>query len=171
MNKDVQTLGEERQNAHPKGTPRYYDNPNVEDTIGIAGELKFAERYGLKIDDSIRPDGDGHVDFMVGVTIKDKDYTISIDVKTAQKAYNLLIKDFEIAVCSDILVLAMYKEGEVTLLGWETRPVMAKQPTKVFSSLGINNYYLSKSKLRTMEALDEIMAGAVQIETKRFDNE
>ena len=42
MNKYVNELGKDRQNAHPEGTKRYYDDPNIEDTIGVAGELAFA---------------------------------------------------------------------------------------------------------------------------------
>ena len=149
---DVDYLGEKRQAAHPQGTPRYYDDPNKEDTIGVAGETTFARRYGLEVDERILPDGDGHIDFIVKINNLD----ISIDVKTAQRAYNLLIKEWEIKECADILVLAEYDDGVVKLLGWETKEVMRLMPTKVFSSLGINNFYRHNSRLRPMMHLDEI---------------
>ena len=150
---DVDSLGKKRQEAHPQGTPRYYNDPNKEDTIGVAGETAFAKRYGLKVDERILPEGDDHIDFIVKIN----NFDISIDVKTAQKAYNLLIKEWEIKECADILVLAEYNDGIIKFLGWETKEVMRLMPTKVFSSLGINNFYRHQSKLRLMEHLDEIL--------------
>jgi len=150
---DVDSLGKKRQAAHPQGTPRYYNDPNKEDTIGVAGETAFAERYSLKVDERILPEGDDHIDFIVKINNSE----ITIDVKTAQKAYNLLIKEWEIKECADILVLAEYKDGAINFLGWETKEVMRLMPTKVFSSLGINNFYRHNSKLRPMQHLDEIL--------------
>ena len=153
MNK-AKTIGEQRQSAHPQGTPRYYKDPNAEDIIGVAGELAFAKEYGLQIDDSIRPEGDGHVDFEI--TINGVEATI--DVKTAQKAYNLLIKEWEIEECADIFVLAEYESDEnIKFLGWETKDVMKMMPKKIFSSLGIKNYYRHWTQLRPMNQLDELL--------------
>jgi hypothetical protein len=148
----TESLGKQRQAAHPRGTKRYYKDENVEDIIGITGEIKFGERYNLKPDLEIKPNGDGHVDFKV----KFNDKTIvTIDVKTAQKAYNLLVKEWEIDKCSDILVLCKYNgENNVEFLGWTTKKIMKEQPKKVFSSLNINNYYLHYTKLNKMEMLD-----------------
>jgi hypothetical protein len=150
----AKTIGEQRQSAHPQGTPRYYKDPNAEDTIGVAGEIAFAKEYGLKIDDSIRPDGDGHVDFKLNIN----DQEITIDVKTANKAYNLLIKEWEIDVCANILVLAQYESNtNIRFLGWETKDIMKLMPKKIFSSLKIVNYYRHKSELRPMSQLDGIL--------------
>ena len=145
-------LGKQRQNAHPNGTKRYYKDENTEDIIGIAGEIAFANRYGLSPDLEIRPNGDNHIDFK----IKINDYIVkTIDVKTAQKAYNLLVKQWEIDNASDILVLAEYKnENFINFLGWTTKKIMKQQPIKIFSSLGIKNYFLHKNKLNKMEDLD-----------------
>ena len=159
---DAYKMGKDRQDAHPNGTKRYYDDPNLEDTIGIAGEIEFAKRYGFKVDDRILPDGDGHIDFTVSKNGK----TATIDVKTAQKAYNLLVKEWEIKDCADILVLAEYKDGVVNFLGWETKDVMKDMPVKVFSSLNIKNYYRHHSQLRSMSRLDELLKDAEQIEAK-----
>ena len=150
----AKVIGEQRQSAHPQGTPRYYKDPNTEDTIGVAGELAFAKMYKLEIDDSIRPEGDAHVDFKVKIN----DSEVTIDVKTAQKAYNLLIKEWEIEDCANILVLAKYKSNEeIEFLGWETKDVMRIMPKKVFSSLGIKNYYRHWNQLRPMCQLDELL--------------
>lgn len=149
---EVEELGIARQKAHLNGTKRYYNDENKEDTIGVAGELAFANRYGLEIDRTIRPDGDNHVDFKVKVLTDNKYFTI--DVKTATKPYNLLIKEWEIDVCADCIVLADYNNGNPKFIGWESKKVMKNQPKKVFSSLGIVNYYLHSSRLQPMETLD-----------------
>ena len=35
----AEQLGQQRQNAHPSGTPRFFDDPNTEDIRGSLGEL------------------------------------------------------------------------------------------------------------------------------------
>jgi len=156
LKNESHSLGIARQNAHPNGTPRYHEDPNKEDIIGIAGELAFGKRYSLNVDKSIRPDGDGHVDFRA-VTNNGK--AITIDIKTAIKAYNLLIKEWEIDDCALVLVLAKYDTAneEVSFLGWQTKGVMRTMPKKVFSPrLGIMNYFCPLDQLRRMEELDEL---------------
>lgn len=150
---EAESLGKARQNAHPNGTPRYYSDINKEDTIGVTGELEFAKRYGLKIDRTIRPEGDGHIDFKIKV-ISDNKF-ITFDVKTATKPYNLLIKEWEIDRCADCIILANYNDGIPFFIGWESKKEMKKQPKKIFSSLGIVNYYKHASELQPMDRLDE----------------
>lgn len=149
---NAKELGKQRQNAHPNGTKRYYKDENTEDIIGIAGEIAFANRYGLSPDLEIRPNGDNHIDFKIEIN---DSIVKTIDVKTAQKAYNLLVKQWEMDKASDILVLAEYKnENCINFLGWTTKKIMKQQPIKIFSSLGIKNYFLHKNKLNKMEELD-----------------
>ena len=150
------SLGIARQDAHPTGSPRYYENPYTEHIIGMAGELAFGKRYCLNVDKSIRPDGDGHVDFRA---VMNNGKVITIDIKTAIKAYNLLIKEREINKCAIVLVLAQYDpaNGEVCFLGWRTKGFMKTMPKKVFSSrLGIMNYYCPRDQLNSMEELDQL---------------
>ena len=156
MLNESHSLGIARQNAHPNGTQRYYEDPNKEDIIGMAGELAFGKRYGLNVDKSIRPNGDGHVDFRV---VMNNGNTFTIDIKTAIKAYNLLIKEREINKCAIVLVLAQYDPAneEVSFLGWQTKRIMKTMPKKVFSSrLGIMNYYCPRDQLRSIEELDQL---------------
>jgi hypothetical protein len=156
---NIKTLGIQRQRGHIKNsTPRYYKDKNKEDIIGVAGEVAFGKRYNLKPDLEIRPNGDGHIDFEIEIN---KTKNVTIDIKTAQKAYNLLVKKWEINKCSDILVLAKYYDNEsIEFLGWTTKKTMKQQPIKVFSSLGIENYYLPKEKLRSMKELDYLFEKA-----------
>ena len=146
--------GIKRQLAHPQGTKRYYKDENKEDIIGISGEIAFGKKYNLKPDLEIKPNGDGHIDFKIKIN---DEKIITIDIKTAQKAYNLLVKKWEIDKCSDILVLAKYiSETNIEFLGWSTRKIMKKQPIKIFSSLGIENYFLHKNELKQMSLLDSL---------------
>lgn len=155
MSSESEELGKARQDAHPFGTPRYYDDPNSEDILGMKGELAFESRYGLKADRSIRPDGDGHVDFITTVDGK----RLTIDVKTARKPYHLLIKDHEINCCADINVLAGVnpETEEIQFLGWASKDQMKECPRKFFSSLRILNYYKKVSDLNPMSELDLIL--------------
>jgi hypothetical protein len=150
---DAEHLGKLRQGAHTNSpSKRLYKDKNLEHIIGITGEIKFGERYNLKPDLEIRPNGDGGVDFKV----KFNDKTIvTIDIKTSQKAWHLLIKEWDINRCSDILVLCKYHDKDnVEFLGWTTKKVMKEQPKKVFPPLNINSYYLHNTKLNKMEILD-----------------
>lgn len=145
-------LGIARQQAHSNGTKRYYSDENREDIIGLSGEIAFGKKYNLNPDLKIRPNGDNHIDFKIKIN---DDKIITLDVKTAQKAYNLLIKEWEIDKCSDILILAQFhNEEDIEFLGWSTKKEMKNQPKKIFSSLNINNYYLHKNKLKPMDLLD-----------------
>ena len=122
---NIRELAEKRNYCHSDSDPRYYKDKNLEHIIGLSGELCFAKRYNLKPDLEIRPNGDNHIDFKVKIN---DEIVSSIDVKTAQKAYNLLIKKWEINKCSDILVLAEFKEeNNVNFLGWTTKKIMKEQ--------------------------------------------
>lgn len=145
----IEDLGKKRQAAHPNGTRRFFDDPNIEDTIGVAGEAAFAQKYSLSLDESIRPDGDGHVDFVTPIG--------TIDVKTARKPFNLLIKEWEIERSADIIVLAKFNSvQDIVFLGWATRQEMATMPIKDFG-YGIRNYYRHASSLRPMSELDTML--------------
>jgi hypothetical protein len=151
---EAQKIGKARQAAHPRGTPRLYDDPNTEDIMGVAGELAFGERYGLEIDREIRPEGDGHVDFWAVVN----GLKVSIDVKANRNAHNLLIKQWEIDVMADIAVLAKYNgENDIEFLGWDTKGIMRLMPLKAWGPLEVVCYYRHRSQLRSMRQLDTLL--------------
>jgi len=151
---EAERLGKARQGAHPKGTPRLYEDPNTEDIMGVAGELAFAKRYGLEVDREIRPDGDGHVDFWVGI----RGRMVSVDVKVSKKPYNLLIKEWEIDAMADIAVLGRYiSNEEVEFIGWETKGIMRLMPKRKWPPLDNLNYYRHASQLRPMVQLDALI--------------
>ena len=126
-------------------------------TIGIAGEICFANKYGLEVDKTVRPYGDGGKDFTVQVN----GYPLTIDVKTYLKPCNLLIEEKSLHQCADVLVLAKYTDfGEdckVDFLGWDTKGIMRVMPRREFSSLGLINCYRHSSLLRPMWKLEKLI--------------
>jgi len=143
---DVKKVGRERQDIH-KGhsTARFFKDKYEEDTIGVAGERCFGIEFNMPVDIQSRLTGDLGVDF--------KYYNKTIDVKTARKAYNLLVKTHEIDRCADILVLAKFNDfDDINLLGWTTADEMKKCPRKDFG-YGIVNYYKSANELNHIDEL------------------
>jgi hypothetical protein len=149
LRKYIKQLGMCRQAAHPNGTPRFFGDKDLEDCIGIAGEIAFAKKFNLIIDTTIRPEGDGHVDFKTSIG--------TIDVKTARKAFNLLVKEWEMPKCADILVLAKFNDYlDIEFLGWETKEKMATMQIKDFG-YGIRNYYRNRVLLKPIEELEKML--------------
>lgn len=113
--------------------------------VGIAGEFAFGEFCGLWPDTSLKPKGDGGVDFTVPLNF-------TVDVKTGRKPFNLIHEEGKPFV--DIYVLAKFDDEtkEASLLGWEWGHVLKKAPTKDFG-YGVINHYISVEKLRPMEEL------------------
>ena len=116
--------------------------------VGLSGEIAFGKFSGLTPDLSERPEGDKGVDFTTpnGMTI---------DVKTARKAFNLIHEEGKVFV--DIYVLAQYadKTEKADLLGWEYGHALKDAPKRDFG-YGIINHYIHKDKLRPMQDIIEV---------------
>ena len=116
--------------------------------VGLSGEVAFAEFSGLEVDWEERPSGDKGIDFTTpnGMTV---------DVKTARKAFNLIHEENK--PFADIYILAQYMDDaeEAALIGWEYGETLEKAPRKDFG-YGIINHYIHKNKLRSMDDLKEI---------------
>ncbi len=146
----AEQLGQQRQNAHPSGTPRFFDDPNTEDIRGSLGELLFSSVYGFPVDATIRPSGDGGIDFITPIGI--------IDVKTALKPYNLLVKKNEIYNPVDIYILARdHGNGGASFVGWEYASVMKNCPLKDVGGFGIVSYYKPAGELHPMAEFDNLL--------------
>ena len=65
-------------------------------------------------------------------------------------------------------VLAEIKNDNINFLGWETKDVMKLMPTKVFSSLNIENYYRNREVLRPMAQLDKLLASGIKVDDFGF---
>ena len=94
--------------------------------------------------EKLRPSGDGGKDFDSPLG--------SIDVKTARKAFNLIVEANK--VDSDIYVLAQYDDetDNAALIGWASREEVLNAPTKDFG-YKIINHYISKRNLHPINSL------------------
>jgi hypothetical protein len=123
--------------------------------VGVVGEVEFEERFsrfGFKVDESPRPEGDTGVDFThpaVG----------TIDVKTARKPVFLFVKEKDIDRVADVLVLARYEDGAVTFLGWERGSAMKDCPKRQFIENGPVNFHKRAEDLRNMVTLIAALEG------------
>jgi len=143
-------LGQQRQKAHPQGTPRFFHDPNTEDIRGSLGELLFSSVYGFPVDTTVRPNGDGGIDFTTPIGI--------IDVKTALKPYNMLVKVDEARNPVDIYVLACdYGDGVASFVGWEYADVMRRCPAKDVGGKGIISHYKSAKDIRPMKEFNTLL--------------
>jgi hypothetical protein len=137
----------EAQNRHESHKNHATNRPLSEgyELIGLLGELEFAKQTGVMIDLERRLDGDKGIDFLVSVSL-------SVDVKTARKAHNLIHEKGK--PFADIYVLAQYDDlsGKTDLLGWEFGSTLKSSPTKDFG-YGIENHYIPKEKLKPMSSL------------------
>jgi len=129
--------------------------------------LAFSKLSGLSVDRQLRKNGDKGIDFMIPFGNSTK--LVSLDVKGARKALHLLVKDYEIQRCADILVLASVNGNIVSLLGWEHKCVMERMPKRRFG-YELLNYYRRFELLRPMCQLTGMMKmGNEIIEKERYD--
>ena len=111
--------------------------------LGLMGEMAFADFSGYEVDTSQRMDGDKGVDFVID------GYTI--DVKTARKAYNLIVEVGKVK--ADFYVLAsLVSQYEVELIGWETGREVSSSKTdegKLFKN-NVHNHFIKAVDLQPM---------------------
>jgi hypothetical protein len=111
---------------------RYCGDPLELAYVGALGELTVARAFGIPYDLKAATEqvgGDGGVDFAVWI----KGKRVTMNVKTARGiAVHLCIKPADIKTCADLLVLARWNKDIVTLMGWETKSMMALAPVVDF---------------------------------------
>lgn len=140
----VKREAEERHNSHANHKSSRPLSEEYE-LVGLLGELEFARATGFMPDLERRLDGDKGIDFIVPVKL-------SVDVKTARKAFNLIHEEGK--PFADLYVLAQYDDAtnETKLIGWEFGSVLKKAPIKDFG-YGIRNHYIPAENLKPMNAL------------------
>jgi hypothetical protein len=157
---ELKQIAISRQKGHKGSKPLYAKRLNDKDPyreviVGLLGEVCFGEKYNLEADLKFRPKGDNHIDFKIKI---DGKRIVTLDIKTTTNPTKLLIKEWEINKCSDILILAHYKnENDIKFIGWTTKKIMKNQPKEVTSKiLNITNYYIYKDNLYKMDLLDDL---------------
>jgi hypothetical protein len=132
---------------HPTHRPLSEDY----ELIGLLGEEAFAWSFGLDTEYlDLKPQGDGRVDFHLPCG--------TVDVKTAEKPYNLLREVGK--AHADILVLAGWNRQSraIRLIGWEYDAEMRCQPSRDFGK-GVINHYKHYTQLRPMPELKNLILG------------
>ena len=149
MTSDLKKIAEEREAIHKDHTSSRPLSENYE-YIGLKGEAQFSEEFGMDLDIKLRPGGDKGSDFSTILG--------SIDVKTARKAYNLIVEKNK--VDADIYVLAQYDDSadKAILLGWAIKDQVLGAPAKDFG-YNIVNHYIPKSKLMPIGSLKKFIDG------------
>ncbi len=113
--------------------------------LGLIGEFVFGERFDMEPDLGDRRSGDDGIDFVLP-------NGLLVDVKTARKAFNLLVEKNK--VVADVYVLAAYREdvGWATLLGWEWGGTVIVKDTKPFSP-NIESHFVPARYLIPMDRM------------------
>ncbi len=123
--------------------------------MGLRAEEAFAQRYGLTIDLTTRPEGDGGVDLRIPLLT---DYfiveTFAVDCKAAIKPKDLIVEATRTKPLT-IYVLARYYEesDQCELLGWQWGKYLLRSVPKDYG-YGILNYWCPRSSLRDLGELD-----------------
>lgn len=143
----VASVAEQRKALHDGyvGKPQILPNRDV---IGAAGEKAFADRYGLPMDTTARPHGDGGRDFTGPIG--------RIDVKTSPTPGNIIVRTCDGHKLAEAVVLAKFipESQTAVLLGWATRAEVLSGSVRDF---GYNGpcYAYPRHKLRPMPATIE----------------
>lgn len=149
-------LGQMRLAVHDRAgsrNPRFFKDRTVEHIIGAAGEYKFADTFGLTVDESERWLGDKGIDFVTSIG--------TIDVKTAQQSgwalseEYLLVKESSLREhkIADIIVKARIEsDGSVELLRWCWSEEVKTWPTRNFTPT-IKSHYKLVFELRHLRDL------------------
>ena len=147
MSIDLRKIASDRERLHENHASSRPLSKDYE-YIGLKGEEKFAEEFNMELDEQLRPEGDGGRDFPSHLGI--------IDVKTARKAYNLIVEEGK--TVSDIYILAQYTDetDKAELLGWAYKYEVLDAPTRDFG-YGIINHYIPKQNLRWIQTLKNII--------------
>jgi hypothetical protein len=113
---------------------------------GMQGEFAFAELCGIMPDTSVKPSGDGGVDFRVPLM-----YTVDVKSRNYRNGdIDLLVEHGK--VDADIYVLAVIREDDVDLRGWEWGTVVKRLPLRDLGT-GVMNHWKRSDELRPMSEL------------------
>lgn len=147
---NITCIAEQRTRTHLSHTSTRPLSPDY-DYVGVAGEVAFAKEFGLEVDATTRPEGDGRIDFTLPCG--------TVDVKTARRPFNLLREVGK--PHADILVLAGFNDstGEAYLIGWEWDSEMVKCPARDFG-YGIVNHYKAAEHLKSISELHALSSWA-----------
>ena len=139
---DLKKIAAQRENLHKNHASSRPLSKNYE-YLGLKGEAKFSEEFEIPMDNKLRPSGDGGRDFpsVLG----------NIDVKTARKAFNLLVEVGK--VVSDVYVLAKYTDKTD-----EVEPIAVQDKT---SEVGFQGHTQLENLISELENVEECESCAI----------
>ena len=146
---DLRALADERAAVQRIGQPRHLTADK--EYVGLVGEREFGNRFWLRMDTTLRPQGDGGIDFRLPTY----DGIYLVDVKTHRLRLGLLVEKHkcdefvrkEIRIC---YVCALFEPVE--LLGWMWGEDVATHRV-VEKRHGIISYHVKLEKLSHMDEL------------------
>lgn len=123
--------------------------------IGLVGEWCFGELIEQRPDLSIRREGDAGVDFKAYFQLGGVLAPRTIDVKTAEKPWYLLVEPDKVR--ADVYVLSRYyRDTEIAeCLGWAPRKDVEAAPLGDKGGRGLICHYIRANELRPMPMLLE----------------
>lgn len=126
--------------------------------IGLRGEAAFAEAFGMVVDLTPRPGGDGGQDFVITLGI---DRRHPVDCKTANTPKELIVeverRGKPVCKPDTIYVLCGYnpEQDRARLLGWQWGHVLLTSWPKSHG-YGVLNYWCSRRELRSIDELHRL---------------
>lgn len=153
---DAERLAAARNGAHaPTAVSQFDDGVSGEarNLVGVLGEIAFAHRYGYPLDETVRPAGDGGVDFWTTLG--------SVDVRTIGRRYpvcHLLQRAARPVVARLYVLAAVDSTGRAALLlGWTTGGRLAEAPLDTGARARYTaSRSMPESELWPMDVLDEL---------------
>lgn len=141
-----------REASHVEGhrNYRHHLRPVGANLMGLRGEQKFGERYGLAVNLTPKLDGDGGIDFTVATRCD-----FPVDCKAAIFPKDLIVEAARIRP-GTIYVLCRYlpAEDRCELLGWQWGRVLMRSEPKDYG-YGVLNHWQPGKLIRDMSELDE----------------
>ena len=122
--------------------------------VGLFGEYAWEVRFGDKVDMTPRPGGDGGKDYTIELWTGTEFRVFPVDIKTAQKPYNLLVEQGK-CLLDTIYVLAGSDKKSGWLVGWEWGQSLIQVEPRTFGNHKVRNHYIHSTRLRKIEELEE----------------
>jgi len=137
-----------RRDEHRRSNPKRTQYSAGHDIVGAAGEIAFAREFGYSVDNILRQGGDT-ADFITPVG--------KVDIKTARKAYALIVKKG--SRVSNVVILAQYHEKSrtATLIGWEWGSIVKKAPIRRMRPELPENHFIVATELRPIDELKQLI--------------
>lgn len=165
-------IAKEAERRHSSHVDHPTHRPLSEDyeLIGLRGEQALAIAFGLAVDLSAKPGGDGGKDnTLVLHNRHGLPENFVVDVKTSRLPISLLVEEGK-CVPTTIYVLAGYdaQRDAADLLGWEWGSVVIKVLPQDHCGHGIISHSIPREKLRLMS---ELLRRQPRTAKKAYDND